>query len=87
MAAFGGITCLDIAPDGAVRVSPLPISRHATDELRAKLLMVYTGIWRDSSDILREQGEAPDGRALAGEDADLVSHVGPEHRSLVPARA
>ncbi len=57
MAAFGGITCLDIAKDGAVRVSPLAISRHAADELRASLVLFYTGLRRDSYAILREQGE------------------------------
>lgn len=55
MAAFGGITCLDIQRDGTVTVSPLPITRESADELRASLLLFYTGIRRDSYDILSEQ--------------------------------
>ncbi len=55
IAAFGGMTCLDIAPDGAVTVSPLPMSAHHLDELRNSLLLFYTGIERRSLDILEDQ--------------------------------
>ena len=69
LAAFGGITCLDIARDGTVAVSPLPISRAAVDELRSSLLLFYTGIRRDSYDILEEQGRG----AAAGQKAVVES--------------
>ena len=69
MAAFGGITCLEIARDGKVTVTPLAVTRHAVDELRANLLLFYTGIRRDSSDILQEQGQG----AKAGKENVLNS--------------
>src|SRR5262249_44710216 len=34
LAAFGGLTCLDIECDGSVHVHPLEISTHAAEELR-----------------------------------------------------
>ncbi len=57
LAAFGGLTCLDIAPDGKVAVSPLEISSHDLDELRNSILLFYTGILRPSFDILSDQKE------------------------------
>lgn len=55
LAAFGGITCLDIDPDGTVHVSPLSISRSTMEELRNCILLFYTGIIRRSRDILQDQ--------------------------------
>jgi len=57
LAAFGGITCLDIKPDGKVHVSPLDISVSAVDELRNCILLFYTGITRLSRDILEDQDQ------------------------------
>lgn len=55
LAAFGGITCLDIDPDGTVHASPLSISRSTMEELRNCILLFYTGITRRSRDILQDQ--------------------------------
>jgi D-glycero-alpha-D-manno-heptose-7-phosphate kinase len=55
LASFGGITCLDIATDGRVRVSPLDISITTVEEFRNSVLLFYTGITRSSSDILEAQ--------------------------------
>lgn len=55
LAAFGGITCLDIKPDGKVHVSPLDISISTVEELRNCILLFYTGITRRSHDILEDQ--------------------------------
>ncbi len=57
LAAFGGITCLDIKPGGKVHVSPLDISVSTVDELRNCILLFYTGITRRSRDILEDQKE------------------------------
>jgi len=79
MAAFGGITCLDIARDGTVTVSPLPISRAAVDELRGSLLLFYTGIRRDSYDILEEQGKgASSGEKSVVESMHRIKEIGLE---------
>ncbi len=55
LGAFGGITCIDIARDGSVRVSPLAISNHTSEELRNSMLLFFTGIERESFDILSQQ--------------------------------
>ncbi len=55
LAAFGGITCLEIVTDGRVRVAPLAISQSAAEQLRARLLLFFTGITRSSARILGQQ--------------------------------
>ena len=57
LAAFGGITCLDIGTDGRVKVNPLDISITTVEEFRNNVLLFYTGITRTSRDILNEQKE------------------------------
>jgi D-glycero-alpha-D-manno-heptose-7-phosphate kinase len=77
LAAFGGITCLDIARDGTVTVTPLPISRAAVDELRSNLMLFYTGIRRDSYDILEEQGRgAANGAGPVVESMHRIKEIG-----------
>jgi D-glycero-alpha-D-manno-heptose-7-phosphate kinase len=55
MAAFGGITCLEIERDGRVTVTPLDISPTAAAELRHNVLLFFTGITRSANTILAEQ--------------------------------
>jgi D-glycero-alpha-D-manno-heptose-7-phosphate kinase len=55
LAAFGGITCLDIKPDGKVQVSPLNISLTTAEDLRSRVLLFFTGISRNANGILKEQ--------------------------------
>ncbi len=55
LAAFGGVTCLEIETNGQVRVAPLQASRHTLEELRNCLLVFFTGIERESLDILGQQ--------------------------------
>ena len=55
LAAFGGITCLEIQKDGKVYVSPLDISSTAVEEFRNQVLLFYTGILRSSGNILEDQ--------------------------------
>jgi len=55
LAAFGGITCLDIGMDGRVKVRPLDISMTTVEEFRNSVLLFYTGVTRRSSDILEDQ--------------------------------
>ncbi len=57
LAAFGGITCLEVARDGKVNVTPLKLSLAVTEELRDSLLLFFTGISRSSRTILQEQKE------------------------------
>ena len=55
LAAFGGITCLDIAPNGRVQVTPLDISICTMEDLRHSVLLFYTGVTRSANDILLAQ--------------------------------
>ena len=57
LAAFGGITCLDIHPDGRVHVSPLDVSISTVEEFRGRVLLFYTGISRSSQEILGAQDQ------------------------------
>jgi D-glycero-alpha-D-manno-heptose-7-phosphate kinase len=55
MAAFGGITILDIEKDGHVHVSPLDVSITTVEEFRNNVLLFYTNVMRSSSAILESQ--------------------------------
>jgi D-glycero-alpha-D-manno-heptose-7-phosphate kinase len=55
LAAFGGITCLEIERDGRVQVSPLNISITTAEDLHSRMLMFFTGISRSANHILQEQ--------------------------------
>ena len=55
LAAFGGLTCLDIETNGRVKVSSLDISLTTAEEFRNNVLLFYTGLTRPSRDILESQ--------------------------------
>lgn len=58
IAAFGGITCLEIDRDGKVTATPLALSDHVLHELESNLVFFYTGIRRSASDVLGGQSVA-----------------------------
>lgn len=58
MAAFGGITCLIFSKNGEVTVTPLNISPDALEELERHIMLFYTGIRRNTADVLSEQNKA-----------------------------
>lgn len=61
IATFGGLTYFFASKDGQVSVEPLflsKISNQIISELDHNLLMFYTGIKRDSKDILQIQADA-----------------------------
>lgn len=55
LAAFGGLTVLDIAKDGTVKVRPAKVSYEIADELNRNMLIFFTGKTRNADAILREQ--------------------------------
>jgi D-glycero-alpha-D-manno-heptose-7-phosphate kinase len=55
LAAFGGITCLDIETGGRVHVSPMDISMIAAEELRSRVMLFFTGLTRSAGTILQAQ--------------------------------
>jgi D-glycero-alpha-D-manno-heptose-7-phosphate kinase len=62
MAAFGGITCLEIDREGGVHVSPLDLPDELVQELEGNTMIFYTGIQRSASEVLCDQSEATDRR-------------------------
>jgi D-glycero-alpha-D-manno-heptose-7-phosphate kinase len=58
MAAFGGLTILDISSDGKVNVVRLGIDVEVLEALEHNLLMFYTHDMRDATAILRKQDSA-----------------------------
>src|SRR5712664_2132120 len=55
LAAFGGITTLEIEKDGRVHVSPLNLSISTMEDFSTNVLLFYTGVTRSSAAILEEQ--------------------------------
>ena len=58
MAAFGGLTILDIAQDGKVKVSRLNLSVDLVEALEQNVILFYTHDIRDATTILQKQDEA-----------------------------
>ncbi len=58
MAAFGGLTVLEIAKDGKVEVKPMRMGSSAIADLVANTHIYYTGFRRDAVDVLSEQNTA-----------------------------
>jgi D-glycero-alpha-D-manno-heptose-7-phosphate kinase len=58
LAAFGGLTVLDIAKDGSVKVRAAKVSHEIADELNRNMLIFFTGKTRSADQILREQEKA-----------------------------
>jgi len=58
MAAFGGLTALDIKPDGGVCVKRLELDLDLVENLEHNILMFYTNEMRDATTILKKQDEA-----------------------------
>jgi len=55
LAAFGGITCLDIATDGKVQVEAANISKTTIEDLQSQVMLFYTGLTRSANAILQTQ--------------------------------
>jgi len=61
LAAFGGLTCLEINKSGEVTVSPLKISDTNLHDLQESILLFFTGISRSSRAILQKQKQDTEG--------------------------
>ena len=57
IAALGGITFFKFLRDGAVKAEPVKMTEEAKDELHNNIILLYTGISRSASKILKEQNE------------------------------
>ncbi len=81
MAAFGGLTTLDIAPDGAVSVAEVRIAPDVEQAFVAHTHIYYTGLRRDASGILDDQnsamkGASQDRQATVGDSLDAIKDLG-----------
>ena len=70
LAAFGGLTCLDIERDGRVHVSPLAAPVAVIEELQSRLLLFFTSFSRRADTILHAQQIATE-----REDATVVESL------------
>ncbi|HKN62226.1 MAG TPA: hypothetical protein VJW93_13675 [Candidatus Acidoferrales bacterium] len=70
MAAFGGITALDIAPDGRVQITRLDLETDLVEALESNLLLFFTGETRNATSILMHQDQSTKKR-----DAVVVSSL------------
>ena len=84
MAAFGGLTCLTFDRNGEVLAEPLRVPREALDQLESNLLIFFTGMVRDASDILSEQDtrSKQDDPDMIG-NLDRIKEIGMETRKYL----
>jgi D-glycero-alpha-D-manno-heptose-7-phosphate kinase len=90
MAAFGGLTTLDIARDGKVDVGAVQIDPDVEAAFVAHTQIYYTGLRRDASVILDDQnsamlGDAGARRAAVSDSLSSIKDLG--HRILKAWRA
>lgn len=80
IAAHGGLTSFSVSPEGKVRVEPLyvnKISPEVMSELEHNLLMFYTGIRRESGQVLKNQAKATEqGEREMIENLHRVKEIG-----------
>lgn len=70
MAAYGGLTVLEIAPDGRVETSRLDLGVEFVEALENNLLLFFTGETRNATAILARQDESTKHR-----DSSVVSSL------------
>ena len=86
LAAFGGLTCLDIDTSGSVAVSSLQVSNHTMEELRNSMLLFFTGIERQSFDILSQQeADTRRGDSRVVDGLHRVKEIGYEIKTALEA--
>lgn len=77
MAAFGGLTVLDIAKDGKVSVRAAKMSQEAIDALNRNMLMFYLQTSRDANEILAEQTKsAREGKKDVTDSMHYIKEIG-----------
>ncbi len=54
MAAFGGINLLKFNPDNSVNVNPVTVNTSMLEKLRNNMILLFTGVSRNSSPIHKE---------------------------------
>lgn len=70
IAAFGGLSCFEIEPNGRVNVSALKITNDTMHDLDEHLIMFFTGYSRDADSVLSDQKK----RSESG-DSDMLKNL------------
>jgi D-glycero-alpha-D-manno-heptose-7-phosphate kinase len=84
IAAFGGITAFTFGTDGSVEVERLAIRPEILDELESNLLIFYSGVERQASSVLSEQGkQIASNRDQAVERMHRIKELGYETRRIL----
>lgn len=79
MAAFGGLTVLEIDKDGKVKVREAQVSDSVLDDLNRNMLMFYTHTQRSANEILTEQHKgAKEARKNVIENMHYIKEIGYE---------
>ncbi len=84
LATYGGLTCLEIDGSGGVSVSRVNAAPQTFEELRYSLVLFYTGLRRESFDILDDQNRkaaASDRRVL--ESLHMIKEIGQEMKAAL----
>jgi D-glycero-alpha-D-manno-heptose-7-phosphate kinase len=85
MAAFGGLTVLDIARDGQVHVTRVGLDDEILEALEHNILMFYTHDMRDATAILSKQDSAAKRNDLAVVSSlKEIKDIGIEIREVIP---
>ncbi len=79
IAAFGGVTCLEIDREGGVRPYSLNVADEVVQELENSSLIFYTGIKRRASEVLSGQSKAAeDGDPRVVAALHMIKEIGRE---------
>jgi D-glycero-alpha-D-manno-heptose-7-phosphate kinase len=84
MAAFGGLTTLEISTDGIVRALPLNLSVDLVESLESNLLLFFTGETRNATGILTQQDQSTKRRdAIVVSSLREIKDIGVEIRDSI----
>jgi D-glycero-alpha-D-manno-heptose-7-phosphate kinase len=75
MAAYGGLTVLDIARDGAVDVRSVSVAADAMESLIENTHLYYTGVRRSATAVLHDQDAALSAGAPAPSDVAVAESL------------
>ena len=77
MAAFGGLTVLEIGRDGSVDIRSIDLGSSSTSALIANTHIYYTGVERDALSVLSEQNNALESKERAEHSrvTDSMHHI------------
>jgi D-glycero-alpha-D-manno-heptose-7-phosphate kinase len=84
MAAFGGLTMLEIGKDGVVRALPLKLTVDLVEALESNLLLFFTGETRNAAAILTQQDQgAKQGDKVVVSSLQEIKDIGMEIRDAI----